>query len=88
MADTAVSTRKRVVITSAVAMFAVYMALPILASTTSVLDGAVGGIGIAYVFGFVVMVGAYLSAVVYCRWAERVAVAIGTEEAADAAEAG
>jgi uncharacterized membrane protein (DUF485 family) len=47
------------------------MALPVITSFTSLLDGLVGGIGAGYVAGFGEFVLAMAGAVVYCRWADR-----------------
>ena len=47
------------------------MALPVLTSFTHVLDGVVGGVGVAYIVGFGEFVLAMAGAVVYCRWIDR-----------------
>ena len=61
----------RVVLTASAVVLVLILALPVLASFTSVLDGVVGGIGVAYVVGFGEFVFAMAGAVAYCRWVNR-----------------
>jgi uncharacterized membrane protein (DUF485 family) len=63
--------RIRVVLTAGALLLAVVMALPILTSFTHVLNGVVGGIGVAYIVGFGEFVLAMTGAVAYCRWVDR-----------------
>jgi uncharacterized membrane protein (DUF485 family) len=56
---------------AATVLLAAVMALPVITSFTSLLDGLVGGIGAGYVAGFGEFVLAMAGAVVYCRWADR-----------------
>lgn len=71
IADALVQRRIRVVLTSSALLLVAIMALPILTSFTHVLDGVVGGIGVAYIVGFGEFVLAMAGAVAYCRWADR-----------------
>lgn len=65
--------RVRVVLTAGAAVVVVVMVLPILTSFTSVLDGVVGGVSVAYIVGFGEFVFALLGATVYSRWLDRAA---------------
>jgi uncharacterized membrane protein (DUF485 family) len=67
--------RVRVVLTAGVAVVIVVMLLPILTSFTSVLDGVVGGVSVAYIVGFGEFVFALVGAAVYSRWLDRAAPA-------------
>jgi uncharacterized membrane protein (DUF485 family) len=71
-ADAFAKRRIRVVLRASALVFVAVMALPILTSFTHVLDGVVGGIGVAYIVGFGEFVLAMAGAVAYCRWADRV----------------
>jgi uncharacterized membrane protein (DUF485 family) len=64
--------RVRVVLTAAAGLVVVVMLLPILTSFTSVLDGVVGGVGVAYIVGFGEFVLALAGAALYSRWLDRV----------------
>jgi uncharacterized membrane protein (DUF485 family) len=48
---TAVAERKRRALGTGAAVFAVFIVYPVLAAFTPVLDGTVGGIGVAYLVG-------------------------------------
>jgi uncharacterized membrane protein (DUF485 family) len=72
VADAFARRRIRVVLTGSAVLLVAVMALPILTSFTHVLDGVVGGIGVAYIVGFAEFVLAMGGAVAYCRWADRV----------------
>jgi uncharacterized membrane protein (DUF485 family) len=63
--------RVQVVLTAGGALVIAVMALPVLASFTSVLDGVVAGVGVAYIVGFAEFVLALVGAVAYCRWIDR-----------------
>jgi uncharacterized membrane protein (DUF485 family) len=63
--------RIRVVLSAGALLVAAVMALPILTSFTHILDGVVGGIGVAYIVGFGEFVLAMWGAVAYCRWVDR-----------------
>jgi uncharacterized membrane protein (DUF485 family) len=63
--------RIRVVLSASALLVVAVMALPILTSFTHVLDGVVGGIGVAYIVGFGEFVLAMAGAVTYCRWVDR-----------------
>jgi uncharacterized membrane protein (DUF485 family) len=63
--------RIRVVLSASALLVAAVMALPILTSFTHILDGVVGGIGVAYIVGFGEFVLAMSGAVAYCRWVDR-----------------
>jgi uncharacterized membrane protein (DUF485 family) len=71
----AVMQRKRVALIGGATMFGLFILFPVLSAFTPVLDGAVNGIGVAYVAGFLEIVAAMAAAVVYCRWADRVEAA-------------
>jgi uncharacterized membrane protein (DUF485 family) len=71
--------RIRVVLTAAGLLVAAVMALPILTSFTHVLDGVVGGIGVAYIVGFGEFVLAMAGAVAYCRWVDRLEAGVVDE---------
>ncbi len=64
--------RVRVVLTAGAALVVVVMLPPVLTSFTSLLDGVVAGIGVAYIVGFAEFVLALVGAVAYCRWIDRV----------------
>src|ERR1700735_2857053 len=64
--------RIRTVVTASAVILVLILALPVLTSFTSALDGVVGGIGVAYVVGFGEFVLAMAGAVVYCRWVDRI----------------
>ena len=68
----AVMKRKRVALLGGATMFGLFILFPVLTAFTPILDGAFGGIGVAYVAGFLEIVAAMIVAVVYCRWADRV----------------
>ncbi len=70
--DELASRRIRVVLTASAVVLVLILALPVLTSFTSVLDGVVGGIGVAYVVGFGEFVFAMAGAVAYCRWVNRI----------------
>lgn len=70
--DQMASSRIRVVLTASVVVLVLILALPVLTSFTSALDGVVAGIGVAYVVGFGEFVLAMAGAVVYCRWVNRI----------------
>ncbi len=63
--------RVHVVLTAGGALVIAVMALPVLASFTSALDGVVAGVGVAYIVGFAEFVLALVGAVAYCRWIDR-----------------
>lgn len=69
--DAVARRRIRVVLPASALVVAAVMALPILTSFTHILDGVVGGIGVAYIVGFGEFVLAMAGAVAYCRWANR-----------------
>jgi uncharacterized membrane protein (DUF485 family) len=69
--DDLIGHRIRVVLAMSVLLVVLVLLLPILASFTSVLDGVVGGVGVAYIVGFAEFVIAMAGAVVYCRWINR-----------------
>jgi uncharacterized membrane protein (DUF485 family) len=69
--DAVTQRRIRVVLSASALLVAAVMALPIVTSFTHVLDGVVGGIGVAYIVGFGEFVLAMGGAVVYCRWVNR-----------------
>jgi uncharacterized membrane protein (DUF485 family) len=62
----------RIVLGASALLLVAVMALPILTSFTHVLNGVVGGIGVAYIVGFGEFVLAMAGAVVYCRWVDRI----------------
>jgi uncharacterized membrane protein (DUF485 family) len=70
-ADLVAKRRIRVVLTASALVVVAVMALPILTSFTDLLDGVVGGIGVAYIVGFGEFVLAMAGAVAYCRWVDR-----------------
>src|ERR1700735_2702671 len=63
--------RIRAVVTASAVVLVLILALPVLTSFASALDGVVGGIGVAYIVGFGEFVLAMAGAVVYCRWVDR-----------------
>jgi uncharacterized membrane protein (DUF485 family) len=67
-----VRTRKRVAMLGGGAMFGLFIAFPLLASFTALLDGSIGGVGVAYIVGFLEIVLAMAAAIAYCAWADRV----------------
>ena len=69
--DAVAQRRIRVVLSASALLVVAVMALPILTSFTHVLDGVVGGIGVAYIVGFGEFVLALVGAVTYCRWVNR-----------------
>jgi hypothetical protein len=69
--DAVAQRRIRVVLSASALLVAAVMALPILTSFTHILDGVVGGIGVAYIVGFGEFVLAMAGAVAYCRWVDR-----------------
>jgi uncharacterized membrane protein (DUF485 family) len=69
--DAAVAHEIRVRLWASAVLLVAVMILPVLTSFTSVLNGFVGGVGIAYVVGFAEFVVALGAALVYCRWADR-----------------
>jgi uncharacterized membrane protein (DUF485 family) len=69
--DAIAQRRIRVVLSASALLMVAVMALPILTSFTHVLDGVVGGIGVAYIVGFGEFVLAMAGAVTYCRWVDR-----------------
>jgi uncharacterized membrane protein (DUF485 family) len=69
--DAIAQRRIRVVLSASAALVVAVMALPILTSFTHILDGVVGGIGVAYIVGFAEFVLAMAGAVAYCRWVDR-----------------
>jgi uncharacterized membrane protein (DUF485 family) len=71
----AVMRRKRVALIGGATMFGLFILYPVLTAFTPVLDGAVSGIGVAYIAGFLEIVAAMVAAAVYCRWADRVEAA-------------
>jgi uncharacterized membrane protein (DUF485 family) len=70
-AEAVAKRRIRVVLSASALVVVAVMALPILTSFTHVLDGVVGGIGVAYVVGFGEFVLAMAGAVAYCRWVDQ-----------------
>jgi uncharacterized membrane protein (DUF485 family) len=70
--DAAAQRRIRVVLRASALLLVAVMALPILTSFTHVLNGVVGGIGVAYIVGFGEFVLAMGGAVAYCRWVDRI----------------
>ncbi len=72
--------RIRVVLSASAVVLVVVMALPILTSFTSALDGVVGGVGVAYIVGFFEFVFALVGAVAYCRWISRMETRTGSRE--------
>jgi uncharacterized membrane protein (DUF485 family) len=69
--DAVAQRRIRVSLCASALVFVAVMALPILTSFTHVLDGVVGGIGVAYIVGFGEFVLAMAGATAYCRWVNR-----------------
>jgi uncharacterized membrane protein (DUF485 family) len=69
--DAVARRRIRVVLSASALLVAAVMALPILTSFTHILDGVVGGIGVAYIVGFGEFILAMAGAVAYCRWVDR-----------------
>jgi uncharacterized membrane protein (DUF485 family) len=69
--DAIAQRRIHVVLSASALLVVAVMALPILTSFTHVLDGVVGGIGVAYIVGFGEFVLAMAGAVAYCRWVNR-----------------
>jgi uncharacterized membrane protein (DUF485 family) len=69
--DAVARRRIRVVLSASALLVTAVMALPILTSFTHILDGVVGGIGVAYIVGFGEFVLAMAGAVAYCRWVDR-----------------
>ncbi len=70
--DVAAQRRIRVVLSASALLLVAVMAFPILTSFTHVLNGVVGGIGVAYIVGFGEFVLAMAGAVAYCRWVDRI----------------
>jgi uncharacterized membrane protein (DUF485 family) len=70
--DAVAQRRIRVVLSASALLVVAVMALPILTSFTHVLNGVVGGIGVAYIVGFGEFVLAMAGAVAYCRWVNRI----------------
>jgi hypothetical protein len=66
-----IGTEIRVRLVAATLLLAAVMALPIITSFTSLLNGFVGGVGAGYVAGLGEFVLAMGGAVAYCRWADR-----------------
>jgi uncharacterized membrane protein (DUF485 family) len=79
--DAVAQRRIRVTLTASALLLVVVLAMPILTSFTHVLDGVVGGIGVAYIVGFGEFVLAMAGAVAYCRWVDRLEGDDGGEEA-------
>jgi uncharacterized membrane protein (DUF485 family) len=69
--DAVARRRIRVILSASALLVTAVMALPILTSFTHILDGVVGGIGVAYIVGFGEFVLAMAGAVAYCRWVDR-----------------
>jgi uncharacterized membrane protein (DUF485 family) len=69
--DQLTTARLRAVFLASAVVLVLILALPVLTSFTSVLDGVVGGIGVAYIVGFGEFVLAMAGAVAYCRWVNR-----------------
>ncbi len=63
--------RKKIGLIGGAAAFAVYMAYILITATTPWLDGDVGGIGLAYIGGFVVVLMAFAATCAYATWANR-----------------
>jgi uncharacterized membrane protein (DUF485 family) len=62
--------RKRRALVTGAAVFGLFIVYPVLAAFTPVLDGTVGGIGVAYILGFAEMVFAFAMALVWVRRAD------------------
>ena len=63
--------RKRIGLYGGAAAFAVYMAYILITALTPWLDGEVGGVGVAYIAGFVVVAGAFAATCWYAAWGNR-----------------
>jgi len=63
--------RKRIGLYGSAAAFAVYMAYILITALTPWLDGDVGGVGVAYIGGFVVVLMAFAATCAYATWANR-----------------
>jgi uncharacterized membrane protein (DUF485 family) len=79
--DAMAKRRIRVVLSASALLLVAVMALPILTSFTHLLDGVVGGIGVAYIVGFGEFVLAMAGAVAYCRWVDRLEDGDGAQRA-------
>ena len=63
--------RKRIAVLGGGGMFGVYMAYILVTVFTPWLDGEVGGVGIAYLAGFVAVAMAFAATLAYATWANR-----------------
>ncbi|MFC6886623.1 MULTISPECIES: hypothetical protein [Actinomadura] len=75
--DAEIARHKRVVLASAGATVAAFMAFPLLTLFTGALDGVAGGVGAGYAAGLVVIIGPVAGATAYRRWASRAEAAPG-----------
>jgi uncharacterized membrane protein (DUF485 family) len=62
-----IAERKRTALLRAALVLAVFVPYPILALTTPVLDGTVGGVSVGYLVGFLELMFAWAVALVYVR---------------------
>jgi uncharacterized membrane protein (DUF485 family) len=62
-----IAERKRTALLRAALVLAVFAPYPILALTTPVLDGTVGGVSVGYLVGFLELMFAWAVALVYVR---------------------
>jgi uncharacterized membrane protein (DUF485 family) len=65
-------TRRRIALLGGTTMFVLFIAFPVLAAFTTVFDGMVSGVGVAYIVGFLEIVAAMAVAGAYCVWANRI----------------
>ncbi|WUH98094.1 DUF485 domain-containing protein [Spirillospora sp. NBC_00431] len=69
--DAMIQRHKRVVLGAAAITIVLFMAFPILASFTGVLNGVANGVGAGYAIGLAVVVLPLFGAVAYRRWTSR-----------------
>ncbi|MGF7125069.1 DUF485 domain-containing protein [Rhodococcus sp. TAF43] len=70
--------RRRVSLGSAAVLLTVFMGYIALTTSTTVLSGRWGGLGVAYWVGFAIFAGILVVAQIYVRWARRMDAIIDT----------
>ena len=63
--------RKRIALGGGAVVFALFILYPVLTAYTAIFDGTLGGVGVAYVLGFLEVLLALGVALAYARWANR-----------------
>ncbi|AKE92804.1 MULTISPECIES: DUF485 domain-containing protein [Rhodococcus] len=74
--------RRRLSLGSAAVLLAVFMGYIVLTTSTTVLSGRLGGLGIAYWVGFAVFAAILVVAQIYTRWARRMDAVVDAHLAA------